>query len=163
MRDKVASQRADLVVIKEKHDKWEMDLRAKLNKYREENRTLHAKCAGYAVTVEQLRALVADQETKLTNAEEAVSELERRLSTAEPKAERVDEFRTKNNQLVEQLLLWEEESRQHEERKKEVETLITLAIEKDHVIEAAHIKIAELTRHLECAPGFRAASPPRLT
>lgn len=89
--------------------------------------------------------------SKLKTADENVAVLERRVAVAEPKAERVEETHHKVNQLTQQLLLWEADTRQHQRRKAHLEAVVLEAHEKDRVIAAWAAKCQDLRLQLECA------------
>ena len=155
LHQKVATQRTDLVAIKDIHEKWVAELQSKTSKYREDSKRLGDACIDKDAMLQQLQARVTVQTAKLEASEERVSLLEMRTTTAEAKALTVDDLTHQVQQLSSQLLLWERDSATHEEGKKEVETLATLAREKDHVIRSLQLEDEKSRLLLECVVFMR--------
>ncbi|KAI8974673.1 Hamartin protein-domain-containing protein [Pilobolus umbonatus] len=117
--------KAESAQTKKRHVKWEDEQSVKLSGYRTARKEWQTQLSRTEHRVMDYEKLLKEQKIELDQARQKIFELENELNTLQPTLSRVTEYEHRVQQLTQQMLLWEKDTKQMEEQKRYIKELLS--------------------------------------
>ncbi|KDN51454.1 hypothetical protein K437DRAFT_52180 [Tilletiaria anomala UBC 951] len=136
-------QRTEAATIKSRHLNWENEQNSRLKSFRDERKAWIAEMQNLRAQLEEATATIKAQDDQMQEALNARFEVEARLTIAEPKLLKVEEYHNKVQQLSSALAHWESDIQKYEEQRREMEVMLGRWREMELVLESMDRQVAD--------------------